>query len=236
MDKLTFLSYRSFLISAAHLAIAFIAIILGIHGCATSPRTHFYTLSREGAETEALRTPETQAPFYIEVTAVEIPASAARAQLVITDHSGAVNVKEQHRWLAPLDDQIRAALSEALMRRLQTLDVSHMPHAFNRPVYRITLDVLRFESRIDALASGQANMDAIWSVRRIDENQKNARTALTCRALARESTASDLDSINQGHRRAIGRIADQIAIALRALEAARTGSAFAAGDCPAVTQ
>src|SRR5260364_53740 len=72
-----------------------------------------------------------------------------------------------------------------------------------QPAHRawITFDVRRFESRLDAPAAAQAEIDAIWSVRRMDENRKNARAALTCRAFARESTASDLHSISQGHRR-----------------------------------
>lgn len=214
--------------------LAAILSLASIHGCATSPRTHFYTLSHASVETAARRAPHTQAPFYIEITAIEIPATVARTQLVITDRSGTVNVKEQHRWLAPLDDQIRAALSEELMSRLHTLDVSQIPHASDRPVYRIAFNVQRFESRLDAPAAGHALIEAIWSVRRIDEKQRNGRTALTCRVSVHESSAADLYAVSQGHRRAIGRIAHQIAAVIRTLDAARIDSALATRECPAL--
>ena len=78
------------------------------------------------------------------------------------------------------------------------------------PVYRISTNVQRFES-----APGQyALIDAVWSVRLV-----GSAKVLTCRSVANEQVAAGYDALVAGHRRAVTRIAADIAKVVRGLAA-----------------
>lgn len=212
------------------------AIVRGIAGCASSPPAHFYTLS---ADTESARpsNPLTMpitsaasnlsnplsnpAPFYIEVAPVNIPAQIARTQLVLTTHAGEVELKEQQRWSAPLHDEIRDALSAALVNRLSTTDVYRMPYTLDRPVYRITVNIQRFTSTLGKLGDahhglGHASISATWSIRLTTPYlQSENAVVLTCHSLASESVDANYRALVVGHQRALAHIADDIALAIR---------------------
>jgi len=105
----------------------------------------------------------------------------------------------------------------ALSAQLGAIDVFRTQPPEQALVYRISTSVQRFES-----APGQyALLDAVWSVRRAGSQQ-----VLTCRSVARETVAGGIDALVAGHRRAVTRLAADIASAVRA-QAAGTGS------CPA---
>src|SRR3546814_1626982 len=50
------------------------------------------------------------------------------------------------RWIAPLDDEVRRALSADLARELHSQDVSGLP-GNGKPLLRIKLDLRRFDSQ-----------------------------------------------------------------------------------------
>jgi uncharacterized lipoprotein YmbA len=182
-------------------------------GCASAPPEHFYSLSNgmgvsPGAETAAASPPA--ASYYIELPAVGVPQQVARNQLVVSSGAGRVELLEQERWSAPLAAEIGQALSLAISGELGVIDVFRTPTPEQAPVYRISTNVQRFES-----APGQyALVDAVWSVRLVGSSK-----VLTCRSVANETVAPGYDALVAGHRRAVGRIAADIARAVRSLAA-----------------
>src|SRR5579863_797137 len=237
------------LIAALRLA-ACVAGVAALAAC-SSPPSRFYTLGAGGAPTGALATAAASAPqaavvpapanpaLLIEVPPVDVPSQVARNQLVVRTNASQIDVLEQERWASPPGDEIRRALSGDLTRRLDTIDVSGSPYPAGVPVYRISVNVQRFES----WPGSQAVLEAVWSVRAVGTG-----AVLTCRTLAAEPVGPGIDALVEGHRRAVDQMSADIAAGVRSLAAARPARATlgkaasgaataqpAAVPCPAAT-
>jgi uncharacterized lipoprotein YmbA len=131
-----------------------------------------------------------------------VPVQVDRPQFVLRSADGSVTLLEGDRWIAPLGDEMRAALVEALSRRLGP------PGAAG--AWEVGLDVQRFESVPGRLA----RIDAAWSVRRGD-------AVLRCLSTVQEPVGAGTVALAQGHRQALQALASTIAAAATALSAGR---------------
>ena len=188
---------------------------LMLGGCASTLPTHYHTLLGTAAEGATSSAP---ASFLIDVQPVGIPAQVDRPQLVVRD-GGGMTPLEQERWIAPLADEARTALSTELSRELATTDAAGQPRPGGARVVTIKIDLRRF----DSVAGAYAAIDAVWSLSTNDPNAK----VLVCASEARESVGPGYDELVQGHRRALSAIASRIASAARGYAAAGKGA------CPA---
>lgn len=130
--------------------IGHLAIILGgalvLAACGGSAPVRYYTLvpaadAYAPTATQSAITPSA-APFQFELLPVGVPAQVDQPQLVVRQGGQGVAVLDGERWIAPLGDEVRGALSADLARQLHTQDVSGLP-AGARPVLRIKVDLLR---------------------------------------------------------------------------------------------
>ncbi|MBP0713825.1 PqiC family protein [Burkholderia sola] len=190
---------------------------LALAAC-SSPPARFYTLSPADAAAP-LRTAPANPAFLIEVPSVGVPEQVAKSQLVVQKNAAQVDVLEQERWASPPADEIRRALSDDLAAQLGTIDVANSAYPAGVPVYRISVNVQRFES----WPGKRAAIDAVWSVRSLA-----SQAVMTCRTSVAEPVADGYDALVAGHRRALDVIAAQAADAVRAM-AARRGAAAASG-------
>lgn len=194
-------------------ALAALAAATGVAlatGCA-SPSAHFYTLSGDAGKLTAGRAMPANPAFLIQVPAVNVPEQVAKPQLVVQRGDAHVDVLEEHRWASPPADEIRRALSGALTRRLDTIDVADSAVPPGVPVYRVSVDVQRFES----WPGSKAAIDAVWSVRSL-----STQSVMTCRTALAEPVGPGYDALVAGHRKAIGELAGRIAAGVRAMAAA----------------
>ncbi|WP_310697647.1 PqiC family protein, partial [Burkholderia multivorans] len=168
---------------------------LALAAC-SSPPARFYTLARADAAAPA-RTAPANPPFLIEVPSVDVPEQIAKNQLVVQKGGAQVDVLEQERWAAPPADEIRRALSDDLAARLGTIDVADSAVPPGMPVYRISVNVQRFES----WPGKRAAIDAVWSVRAV-----GSQAVMTCRTSVAEPVGSGYDALVAGHRRALDAI------------------------------
>lgn len=189
-----------------HAAILAGAALLG--ACASSAPVRYHSLLDAAADTPA----SAPAAFLIDVRPVAIPAQVDRPQLVVRDGGGLLPL-EQERWIAPLADEARAALSADLSRALSATDVAGQPRPAGAKVLEIKVDLRRFESAPGAYAA----VDAVWSVSAAEAG----RQPLVCDSRAREDVGPGYDELVQGHRRALAAIAGRIASAARAYAADR---------------
>lgn len=186
------------------------ALLLG--ACAHTPESRFFTLSAATpddmtqTQTQAPAPPANGAPLLIEVLPVNIPGQVARPQIVATRGTGDVTLEEYNRWASPLADEIGGALSRSLTGALGAIDSYRTPHPAGATVYRITVNVQRFES----VPGERATIDAVWSVVRSGD-----ALTLTCRSTASEPVAAGYDNLTAGHRKALARIAADIAQGVR---------------------
>ncbi|MDR6934797.1 MULTISPECIES: PqiC family protein [unclassified Luteibacter] len=177
-------------------------LLAGLAACASAP-THFHTLIPPSAPLAGAT-----APFVIDVLPVNVPPQVDQPSLVLRQGASGIAVLDGERWASPLGDEIRGALSADLSARLGTHDVHGLPRAKDARVVRVQLDVRRFDSEV----GGEATLEASWAVRGADQ-------AATCASRVAEPAGGSYQSLVDAHQRALGKVADQVAAAARAVAA-----------------
>jgi len=181
--------------------------LLALAACSTAP-TQFYTLMPPPSAA-----PPLSASFQIEVQSVDLPPQVSTPQLVVRTGGSEMVPVDTRRWIAPLGDEIRDALSADLSRQLGVRDVYGLPGggtAPGMPVWRINVKVQRFESALGAYA----RIDTVWTLRRAGDQA----IALTCGSSISESVQPGYPALVEGHQRAVAQLAAQIAAGLGAAQ------------------
>ncbi|MET3652358.1 PqiC family protein [Dyella japonica] len=186
-----------------NLAIAALALVLG--ACGSAPPLRYYTLVPP-AGGEATVAPTAQ-PFQFELLPVTVPAQVDQPQMVVREGGQGVDVLQGQRWIAPLGDEVRGALSADLTRDFRAQDVTGLPSHGNA-VVRIKLDIRRF----DSVPGSYAYIDAAWSVRPLKGGD-----GVACTSRLSETVGQGYDALVQGHQQAINRLAGQIGAAAAAM-------------------
>jgi uncharacterized protein len=184
-----------------------------ITGCASTPPTHFHSLVapplRSGNAAAAM--PATGVPF--EILPVTVPVQVDLPQFVVRLPDDAMAVLEHERWIAPLGDEIRAAIA---LRVQQVLAVTApAPAAATDRPWRVRLDVQRFDSTLARVASVQL----LWSMQ-----QAGSGTVLRCQASYEQAVAPGVAALAAGHRAVFERLGNVIGQAIQAAAAGGTPS------------
>lgn len=188
------------------------ALALALAGCSSAP-THFYTLVPPPSPSPSA----VRASYLLEVLPVTIPAQVDQPQMVVRQGDDQVQLLESQQWIAPLGDEVRSAFAGRLGRDLGTHDVYGMPHPKHARIYRLRLQLQRF----DSVPGRYALIEAGWSVR------DGHGAVINCSSRVRETVGAGYAALVHGHQRAIARVADQAAAVVRAMAAGREGT------CPA---
>ena len=146
-------------------------------------------------------------PF--ELLPVSVPAQVDQPQLVVREGGQGVALLGSERWIAPLGDEVRSALSADLARELRSQDVSGMP-GNDKPLLRIKLDLHRFDSQ----PGSYALIEGVWNVRLLHGAHPGT---LACSSRISEPVGPGYPALVQGHQRAIAQLAARIATAARQL-------------------
>ena len=183
----------------------FLALVLAgalAGGCASTP-ARFYTLA---ATARPEGTPS--ARYAVVVGPVSLPAEVDRLEFVVQVAPNRVALDEFNRWAAPLDDAIARAIAGNLAALLGTPHVGTAAIASVTPVFRVTVDVQRFES-----IPGEAVLiEAVWAVRKTSGGEPRSG-----RTIARETVqGKNFDALAAAHSRALATISSDIAAAVRA--------------------
>jgi hypothetical protein len=145
----------------------------------------------------------------VAVGPVTIPAAVDRPQIVVSVGPNRVRLEEFERWASPLQDDIARTVAANLVAALDTPRVM----LASQPVtvdYRAVIEVQQFDS-----APGQAaTLDAVWTVSRSKDGKSR-----TGRTTTREPAADgSFDALAAAHSRAVGRLSQDVANAVRELE------------------
>jgi len=112
--------------------------------------------------------------MLVEVLPIALPERLNRDEMVLTAENGSLSVRDNDHWAAPLSDEIRQMVADALWRQDGAADVYRAPipaGATSLPQYRLSLRVERFE------AAAQATVEASWSLRKLPQGE-----AVVCRS------------------------------------------------------
>ncbi|MFC5435651.1 membrane integrity-associated transporter subunit PqiC [Rhodanobacter umsongensis] len=183
--------------------------LLALAACASAP-LHYYTLMAPADAPAGSSVPDGAAaspPF--ELLPVSVPTQVDQPQLVVREGGQGVALLGGERWIAPLGDEVRGALSADLARELRSQDISGLP-AHDTPLLRIKLDLRRFDSQ----PGSYALIEGTWSVRLLHGAHPGA---LACSSRISVPVGPGYPALVQGHQQAIARLAGQIAAAARLL-------------------
>jgi uncharacterized lipoprotein YmbA len=128
--------------------------------CGSSPPTRFYTLN-EIAPPAGNGSSSTAGTIALRLEPVAIPAELDRPELVHHSGPNQVSIADSDRWAAPLDEQIRRALSDDLAVRLPPgLVADPNEPATHDPRRRLSISIGQF----DADASCALTLSASWTL------------------------------------------------------------------------
>jgi uncharacterized lipoprotein YmbA len=190
---------------------AWLIPLLLLTACGSSPKTHFYTLvpvppaqtGQAGAKSGS-----TAAGPPVQVGHVALPGTLDRLSVVTRGAGARIEVSDQDRWAAPLDELVRRALTADLRDRLGAGRVL-APGEPAPPggVRTVAVTVQQFIGD----ASGHVVLTADWTVATC-----NARTPgpNPHAALEVDAGSANADSVAAAMSHALGQFADQIAAAL----------------------
>ena len=195
--------------------IAMAAAAVAMAGCASQPPVRFHSLLPAASSVAAASAPAATAPLVIELGPVTVPAAVDQPQWVLRAGDDSLRVLEGERWVAPLRDELRAAVMARLAERFNAVDARTRPGPASG--WRLRIEVQRFESMLGR----EAWIEAAWSATSVSTPVRT----VACTSRLHETAGSDAPSIAAAHRRAVQRLADQIGERLGAMDrsAAATG-------------
>lgn len=177
---------------------------LALTGCGSSPPIHYHALTTASP-------PQTSgsARLLVEILPVAMPERLDRVEMVLSNGAGQLDVRDSDHWAAPLSDEVRQLLSDALWERLQASDTYQAPvapSATGLAQYRLALRIERFE----AVPGRSALVQGSWTARRLPQGQ-----SATCRAnitvpLPATSAESAVTALSDGTAQLSRLVADSI--------------------------
>lgn len=144
----------------------------------------------------------------ISVLRVTVPPQVDIPQIVLRQGAGSMELIESEQWIGPLADELRAALAAELVTRLNATDMTRLRVQDAIPLYRVRMDVHRFESQL----GGSALVEALWTL----QSPQKDTDPLVCSSRAEVAVGSGYGALVRGHQKAIAQIGAQIAAAISA--------------------
>jgi len=173
-------------------------LVLALGACSSTPPTRLHTLLPAEAAAAAAPAALPVNPAW-ELLPVTIPVAVSQPQMVVRLADDTLAALEQDRWIAPLADELRAAVAQRIVR------ANLAPGA--TPPWRIEIEVQRFE----AIVGRSARIDAQWALA-----QAGNPVALRCGASFEQPVGAGIPALAAGHRAVAALLGDAVAASLRA--------------------
>jgi uncharacterized lipoprotein YmbA len=193
-------TFSSFVIAAVLLA-----------SCAQTQPARFYTLSiAPELETDASAA-NTGQGIALGVGPVTLPAYLDRPQIVTRKSSNRLELAEFDRWGEPLEDSFLRILAENLSYRLGTERVALYPWDRTTPIdFQVTVEVTRFDTK----PNGDVFLAARWS---IFQGDREKMLLVQDSTFSEPSASGNYEALVAAQSRALGRLSEEIADAIREL-------------------
>lgn len=194
-----------------------LAAAAALAGCAGSPPASYYTLLPSAdavAPAAGARAAAGTPAFALEIMPVNVPLQVDQPQIMLRTSDGALSPMYSQRWASPLSEELQTALSHAMTATLGAPDVSALGASAGVPVWRVQVDIQRF----DMLLGGPALIDATWRIRQsgAPRGKSAAPAVLLCRSLVQvPAPDADLPALVLAQQRAVTALAQTMSSAIR---------------------
>jgi uncharacterized protein len=180
-------------------------VIFGICGCRSAPIT-YYTLTpadRDGT-TAASGRPATKAILVLR----SLPAGIDTTQILIRTDDTRFRVEEGGRWVAPLGDELRGALIDALRHQYGIIVLDSVRHN-DAPVPRIDLTVRKF----DVAEGGSITLAVDWT---LSNAGREPGSSVSCQGEFKETSAGTVSGVVAAGQGAVLKLSRVLGAALEA--------------------
>jgi len=176
--------------------------------CGHSPPTRYFSLDAVGPDAP-LASRGMKGMQTVQLGAVRVPAALDRPEVVAQDAAHRLSVRENDRWGAPVGQMMRRALAQDLLTRLPAGSFV-LPDA---PAPDGTRGIVVTVLDLRADPSGRLTLEGSWAL----TAGQPAKAVLTQDVSLSEPMASgDSNAIADALSRALGHLADRIAVSLAA--------------------
>lgn len=180
--------------------------VLAMCGCRSAPMT-YYTLTpadRSGTTAENGR-PAIKAILVLR----SLPVGIDTTQILIRTDDTRFRVEEGGRWVAPLGEELRGALVDALRHQYGIIVLESARHN-DAPVPRIDLTVRKFD-----VAEGSSITLAVdWALS--NQGHEPASASLSCQAEFRETSAGTVSGVVAAGQAAVLKLSRALGAAIQA--------------------
>ncbi len=187
-------------------------------GCASSPPMRFYTLTPIAPESQPTAPADS---VRIRLSRVTVPGELDRIQIVKRIDATRLNIDDQNRWAAPLDEMVRRVLTADLAARLPANAVAD-PNglAGGERLQTVSVDIQEFY----ADSTCAVTLRATWVLTPPQPAQGKGQTSpakqVTEETQVPSGACSGPDTVPESMSRALGLLSDRIAAAIATLTTA----------------
>ena len=162
--------------------------ILALCGCRSAPITYYTLTPADRSGTAAESGPAIKAILVLR----SLPAGIDTTQILVRTDDTELHVEELGRWVAPLGDELRGALVDAL-RHQYGIIVLDSPRHNDAPVPRIDLTVRRFDIAEGRPITGSSVTLAVdWA---LSNPGHEPGASLNCQAEFRETSPGTVSGV-----------------------------------------
>jgi len=163
--------------------------IFAMCGCRSAPLTYCTLTPTDRGD---IPSESARPPLKAVLVLRSLPAGIDTTQILVRTDDTELHVEELGRWVAPLGDELRGALVDAL-RHQYGIIVLDSPRHSDGPVPRIDLTVRRFDiSEGRPIAGSSVTLAVDWV---ISTPGHESSTSLSCQAEFRETSAGTVSGV-----------------------------------------
>ena len=205
-----------FTLSRLALLAALFALCVQLTACSATPPIRFHSLLSMQSTPRSM---PVVPGFAFTLAPVSVPPQVDQPQWLLRNADDTLSLLEQERWAAPLRSELHSALADRWTHGWGGR--APWDQGAREAGWRVTVDITRWES----VPGREVRLEARWSA-------SSGSVSLRCNAVIQETALSDASAspvlaLAASHRRAVTRLADEIASLLRETQ---KGDASRCGD------
>ena len=182
-----------------------VLLVLALYGCRSAPMTYYTLTPTDRSPTTAQNGPTaTQAILVLR----SLPTGIDTTQILIRTDDTQLRVEEGGRWVAPLSEELRSALVDALRHQYGIIVLDSARHN-EGPAPRIDLTVRKF----DIVAGSSVTLAVDWT---LSDRTHEPNSWLSCQAEFRATSTATVSGVVAAGQTTVLKLSRALGTALEA--------------------